>query len=197
MKTRFSNAFVLNVMADDRPGIVASVSKAVAGVQGNIDACSQTVLCGYFTLIIVVSLPEATDAEVLRQAVLKESDASMHLQVQVRRYEPQSLPKAIGEGENFVITAFGPDREGIIRHFSVFLADKGINIIDLYGNRQGDQFVLIGQVRVPQKWDIQMLQADLEQLAMESGYTVRLQHENLFVATNQLRLRTAITPIMR
>jgi hypothetical protein len=33
-----------------------------------------------------------------------------------------------------------------------------------------------------------MLQADLEQLAGEIGHTVRLQHENVFFATNQLRL---------
>jgi hypothetical protein len=33
-----------------------------------------------------------------------------------------------------------------------------------------------------------MLQADLEHLGREQEYTVRLQHENLFIATNQLRL---------
>jgi hypothetical protein len=33
-----------------------------------------------------------------------------------------------------------------------------------------------------------MLQADLEQMGLELGFTVKLQHENIFVATNQLRL---------
>ncbi len=63
-----------------------------------------------------------------------------------------------------------------------------INIVDLYGDRKGEEFVLIGQVQVPKRWDIRMLQADLEQMGEELGFTVKLQHENIFVATNQLRL---------
>jgi len=47
---------------------------------------------------------------------------------------------------------------------------------------------LIGQVEVPTRWDIRMLQADLEQMGQDLGFTVKLQHENIFVATNQLRL---------
>ena len=61
--------------------------------------------------------------------------------------------------------------------------------MDLYGNRQESRFVLVSQVQVPPQWDIGMLQADLEHLGQEMGFTVRMQHENLFVATNELRLR--------
>lgn len=193
MKTRFPNAFVLNVMADDRPGIVAAVSKSIANEGGNVDACSQTVLAGYFTLIIIVSFPKAIEPEQLCQTVLGPASAQRGFQVQVRPFEPTSLPAKSADVENFVITAFGADREGIILRFSSFLADKGINITDLFGSRQGDQFVLIGQVQVPRGWDIRMLQVDLEQLAKEACYTVRLQHENVFVATNQLRL-THVSP---
>jgi predicted amino acid-binding ACT domain protein len=32
------------------------------------------------------------------------------------------------------------------------------------------------------------MQTDLEQMGRELGFTVKLQHENIFVATNQLRL---------
>jgi predicted amino acid-binding ACT domain protein len=48
--------------------------------------------------------------------------------------------------------------------------------------------VLIGQLEIPAHWDIRMLQADLEQMGEELGFTVKLQHENVFVATNQLRM---------
>lgn len=186
MKPRFPHAYVLNVMADDRPGIVATVSRAIQHEGGNIDACSQTVLYGYFTLIMVVSFPQPKEPEALRQAALGGPGNHRGFQVQVRPFDAVRPEPVVGDG--FVITAFGPDREGIIARFSSFLADKGINIVDLFGDRQDDQFVLIGQVRVPPRWDIQMLQADLEHMAAEAGYAVRLQHENVFVATNQLRL---------
>ncbi|MCR4411627.1 MAG: hypothetical protein NUV77_04270, partial [Thermoguttaceae bacterium] len=72
--------------------------------------------------------------------------------------------------------------------FSQYLAGKDINIVDLFGDRKGDEFVLVGQLEVPAKWDIRMLQTDLEQMGQDLGFTVKLQHENVFVATNQLRL---------
>ena len=91
-----------------------------------------------------------------------------------------------------MISAFGEDQPGIVRRFSQYLASKDVNIVDLYGDRNGTQFVLIGQVEVPARWDVPMMQADLEQMGQELGFTVKLQHENVFVATNQLRLTRAI-----
>ena len=69
MMTRFPHGFVLTVMSDDHPGIVAAVSNAVESLGGNIDSCSQTVLGGYFTLIMIVSVPEPIDPEQLAQRV--------------------------------------------------------------------------------------------------------------------------------
>ena len=174
-------------MAEDRPGIVAAVSKVIAGLHGNIDACSQTVLHGYFTLIMVVSFGEKLDPEKLREEVAAAPTKAGNFRVMAM---PFQLPaQTVRDGfDSFVITAFGPDREGIVQRFSRVLADKGINIVDFFGDRRGDQFVLIGQLEVPKRWDITMLQTDLEQIGRESGYAVRLQHENVFVATNQLRL---------
>ena len=93
-----------------------------------------------------------------------------------------------------MITAFGKDQPGIVRRFSQYLAGKDINIVDLYGDRTGDEFVLIGQLEIPTQWDIRMLQTDLEQMGQELGFTVKLQHENIFVATNQLRFDVPYRP---
>ncbi len=181
------HAYVLDVMAEDHPGIVASVSQAVESLGGNIDSCSQTVLGGYFTLIMIVSLPDRIAPDELAERVRTAEGASRPYQVLVYPWQPQP-PAAVTEpSERFVITAFGADQPGIVRRFSQYLAGKDINIVDLYGHRQGEEFVLIGQVEVPKRWDVGMMQADLEQLGQELGFTVKLQHENVFVATNQLR----------
>ncbi len=181
------HAYVLDVMAEDHPGIVASVSQAVESLGGNIDSCSQTVLRGYFTLIMIVSLPERIPAEELAERVRTAEGASRPYQVLVYRWEPQPKSAVPEPTERFVITAFGDDQPGIVRRFSEYLASKDINIVDLYGHREAEEFVLIGQVEVPTRWDVRMMQADLEQLGQELGFTVKLQHENVFVATNQLR----------
>ena len=186
--TRFEHVFVLNVMSDDHPGIVAAVSNAVELLGGNIDSCSQTVLGGYFTLIMIVSVPEEIEAEQLAAEIHRVESSGSAYQVLVRPVLGDNTVTAGEEAGRFVITAFGADRPGIVRQFSQYLAGRDINIVDLYGDRRGDEFVLIGQVEIPARWDIRMLQADLEEMGRELGFAVNLQHENVFVATNQLRL---------
>lgn len=188
MKPKFDNAYVLNVTAEDRPGIVAAVSKAVVAAGGNIDAASQTVLGGYFTLIMIVSFPAPPVEKKLLDDVARPDGRDSGLGVNIRPYRPEADKPLVPDGDNFVVTCFGPDAPGVIFRFSSLLADKGINIVDLYGQLDGGQFVLISQVQIPRRWDLAMLRADLEQLGAEQGYTVRLQHENIFIATNQLRL---------
>ncbi len=185
---RHEHAYVLNVMSDDHPGIVAAVTDAVESLEGNIDSCSQTVLGGFFTLIMIVSLPVAIDPDELAEQIRRSGSTGAGYQVTARRAVPARdfLPK--DEWDGLVITAFGTDQPGIVRRFSQYLAGKDINIVDLYGDRKGEDFVLIGQLEVPKHWDIRVLQADLEQIGDELGFTVKLQHENIFLATNQLRL---------
>jgi glycine cleavage system transcriptional repressor len=186
--TRFEHVYVLNVMSDDHPGIVAAVSDAVEGSGGNIDSCSQTVLGGHFTLIMIVSLPEAVGSDELARRVRDAESMGAEYQVIARPALPPETLKPTEKVDRFVITAFGTDQPGIVRRFSQYLAGKDINIVDLYGDRSGGEFVLIGQLEIPTRWDIRMLQADLEQMGHDLGFTVKLQHENVFVATNQLRL---------
>jgi glycine cleavage system transcriptional repressor len=190
---RFPHVFVLNVMSDDHPGIVAAVSNAVESLGGNIDSCSQTVLGGYFTLIMIVSVPEQVDPECLAQRVRGAESSSLPYQVLVRPALPEDQQAALRSSGRFVISAFGQDQPGIVRRFSQYLAGKDINIVDLYGERRGHDFVLIGQLEVPPCWDIRMLQTDLEEMGRELCFTVKLQHEGIFVATNQLRLPRAVT----
>ena len=191
--TKLPHVYVLNVMSDDHPGIVAAVSDAVEALGGNIDACSQTVLGGYFTLIMIVSLPVAIDPEELAGRVRRAESSGTAYLVLARPALPAKTADALEASDRFVISAFGADQPGIVRRFSQYLASKDVNIVDLYGDRTGDQFVLIGQVQVPAHWDIRMMQADLEQMGAELGFTVKLQHENIFVATNQLRLGLGAT----
>ncbi len=186
MTTRFGHAYVLDVLSDDHPGIVAAVCNTVETMGGNIDSASQTVLGGYFTLIMIVSFPVEVDCERLVETI---SNGRAGFQVLARPFDASASRLAAGPVERFVITAFGRDKTGVIKRFSEYLAGKDINIIDMYGDRRGDDFVMISEVEVPGRWNIAMLQADLEQMGADEGYTVRLQHENVFVATNQLRLK--------
>ncbi len=191
--SRFEHTFVLDVMSDDHPGIVAAVTAAIESMGGNVDSCSQTVLGGYFTLIMIVSFPEAMDAERLCEHVRSTATSGEPYQVLARPVLAKGEWRPREVSDRFVITAFGADQPGIVRRFSEYLAGRDINIVDLYGHIRAEEFVLIGQVEIPTRYDIRMLQADLEQMGSELGFTVKLQHENIFVATNQLRLSRPVS----
>ena len=186
MSKRFPHAYVINVMADDHPGIVSSVSSVIESLSGNIDGCSQTVLGGYFTLIMLVSLPEAIEADVLSEMIRQTNP---DFQVCSRQMKNKVVSASSQDSDNYVITVFGKDKPSIVRKFSAYLADREINIVDLYGAHRGeDEFVLIGQVEVPTHWNLDTLQSELEYMGKELGFTVKLQQQNIFLATNQLRL---------
>jgi predicted amino acid-binding ACT domain protein len=174
-------------MSDDHPGIVAGVSSVVDSLGGNILSCSQTVLDGYFTFITVVDLPGTMEPDELARNIRSIPEWGAGYQVIVRHYEPR--PQTVAASDNvFIITAFGKDRPGIIREFSRYLAGHDINITDLYDGRRDENFVLIGQLTIPPKGNIRNIQSDLEVIGTEFGFTVKVQHNNIFVATNQLRL---------
>lgn len=179
--------YVLSVMSDDHPGIVAGVSSVVDRLGGNILSCSQTVLDGYFTFITIIDLPDSREPAELAQEVRSAPELGADYQVIARYYEQQQQT-TVPTDNVFIITAFGKDRPGIIREFSRYLAGHDINITDLYGARRDENFVLIGQLTIPPKVNIRSIQSDLEITGKEYGFTVKVQHNNIFVATNQLRL---------
>ncbi|MDO5567008.1 MAG: ACT domain-containing protein [Planctomycetia bacterium] len=182
------HGYVLNVMSLDRPGIVAGVSAAISELDGNIKSCSQTVLNGYFTLIMTFSLPKKWKITELEETILK-TEGLKDCQAMIRTMESDASRQADQAQNIFVITAFGKDRKSIVARFSEFFAEKDINIIDLYGDLTPEgEFVLISQIEVDPSHDIRNLQLDLEEMGHELGFTVKLQHNNIFVATNRIRL---------
>ena len=95
MTIRFEHAYVLDVMSDDHPGIVAAVTTAVESLGGNIDSCSQTVLGGFFTLIMIVSVPEPVEPEGLAERVRRAESGGSPFQVLARaRSDGRTLRRA-------------------------------------------------------------------------------------------------------
>jgi len=185
--------YVLNIMSDDHPGIIAAVTSAVEALNANIESSSQTVLGGFFTQIMIVTIPEDIAPEDLQKHVLEHTAKSCRIDVSVRRTTADSLSSE-NKAERFVLTAFGKDQPGVVCRFSEYLSDHEMNILDMYGYRQkntdGDvQFFLTAQVEIPTKWNLALLQCDLQNLGEDINFTVVLQHENIFTATNRVRYR--------
>lgn len=181
----------MTVMAADRVGIVAHIGAAVRELGGAIAEFSQTVMRGFFTVIFLAHFPPGTAAESVRARVAGDGE---DLAVSVRRGSPTPPPEPVGQ--RYILTVHGPDQPGLVAGIGAFLAGRDINIEDMYARRDDEgsgQFVMILQIRCGPERDTRQLQLDLAELADEYGVVAHLQHENVFLATNEVSAVRALS----
>lgn len=177
--------YIVTLLAQDRPGIVRDASSALSSLGGNITRLSQTVVRGYFTIIMSVEMPgERTQSEI-RQAV-ERNGAVGEFEVNVRPYQEPAVCQSC-ETERFTLSMQGQDQPGIIARTTTYLASLNINIEDFYSYVHSGTLLMLAQVSVPVTLDAEEVQKGLEQVGRELGLIVHLQHENIFRATSKVR----------
>lgn len=176
--------YIITVMAQDRVGIIRDVSSALARLDGNITRMSQTVMRGYFTLIVAVEMPDERTQLEIRQAIERTGQVG-EFEVNVRPYVAAPVCESCA-AERFVLSMQGGDRKGIIAGATGYLADRGINIEDVYAYIHEGRALILAQVSVPLKIDIEELQAGLQEALADHGIVAHLQDENIFRATSEV-----------
>ena len=179
---------VLTVMSLDRVGIVAGMTRAIYELGGNVDAISQTVMRGYFTIIVTVNFDADVSKGTLAEAV-RNSGPQGELEVSVKDRAVMAPAPVVPGGDRFVLTIMGPDHKGIVTKITSYLADRNVNIEDFYAYTESGQVVLISELLVPGGVDVENVRMDIEGLLGEQEMSVNLQHENIFIATNQIDFR--------
>lgn len=183
--------YVISVLVPDRVGILRDITAAVADMGANIDAISQTVVEGYFTLILTAAFPAGTAADTVRAQILarfRPDEAS----VIVRPYHAAAAPGA--GGERYVFTITGVDRPGILKRTAAFFADKNINVEDWFVGFENTSVTHIGEISVPSRLDIKQLQDEFACLLSAWGLSGSIQHENIFRVTNEVG---SVQPLLR
>lgn len=119
-----SVSLVLTAIGDDRPGLVESLSQAVADHGGSWQESYMAHLAGKFAGILRAEVP--TDRAASLEAALRQL-ASTGLQVVVEA----SRHQAAGEARSLLLELIGLDHPGIVRDISHALASRGINVDEL------------------------------------------------------------------
>ena len=178
--------FAVSIMTEDRPGIVASVSGCILEMQGNLAAISQTVVNGYFTIILIAEFSSDVTVEIFQKQLLgagREGEYS----VIVREYrEPAAKGAEKCHSQHYVLTITGIDTSGLVYQISNNMAKRGVNIVDISGHREGDQIILVAQLVVPEEIDLMCLQDEFAAFGMKKNISVHLQHINIFKETNRI-----------
>jgi len=162
-----STFLVLTVNGPDRPGLVESVSQAVANHRGSWLESRMARLAGHFVGVLRVSVPEEqVDALTLTLQSLEPES----LQISVARSEPEP---PVSDMRELRLEILGSDRPGIVHDISQALADRGINVDELRTEimsapMSGELlFLANAEILIPPGLSIELLRKDLEALAHE------------------------------
>ena len=119
-----SKNLILTFIADDRPGLVGRLSRAVAEAGGNWLDSRMAHLGGKFAGIAEVEVADGT-AAALEAALAGLADEGFHLVVE----EAGSV--AAAGGHAFELELVGPDHPGIVRDISQCLAERGVSVEEM------------------------------------------------------------------
>jgi glycine cleavage system transcriptional repressor len=178
--------FVISVTSRDRIGIVCDVSTAISKLRGDIADLRQSVLCGYFTMILIASFPAEVAAETIRDRLVAINTPDRPvLEFTVNQVEGPAADEA-GVLENaYMLTASGPDRIGFVATVSSFCARHQINILDLSTAVADGSYIMMLLVDLS-RCDTGDIRRQLKQFGQETGFKVVLQHYDIFKATHEV-----------
>jgi glycine cleavage system transcriptional repressor len=178
------NKYIISVIATDRVGIVYSVTGTVLDLGGNILELSQTVMRGYFTIILEVGFERPRPLKQLADAIL-ERGKRFDLRVLVTEVNEDNGVPRMSEGERFILTVLGDDAPGIIHGIAGCLAAHGVNIIDLHARVEGARFSMVMEALIPLDLTPGTIRAELERYGRDHKIEAYVQHENIFLATTE------------
>lgn len=153
----------------DRPGVVAALTGALAGLDCNLEDTSMTILRGRFAMVLIVAAPDDLGVEAVASALAAPAE-QLRLDVTVR---PSADAAGEVDGATWSLSVYGADRPGIVHRVALALADAGVNIVDLTTRVIGDParpvYAMLLEVVVPAAVDVDGLRARLATVAAELG----------------------------
>lgn len=159
-----SRTFVVSIMAANRIGVLAAVTRAMASLGGNLIEASQTVVHNFFAIVLAGEFPDSVDAGLIDDHI---TDAGRGYGLVVTVKDPQleefsSAPTSDRELRRLVVS--GQDRPGIMPEVSARLAQRSIDICGLYAVRDAESYRIEMQLFVPLDVDQPALCEELENL---------------------------------
>ncbi len=187
---------MISVTAADRVGIVYSVTGALLDLGGNVLELSQTVMRGYFTIILEAGFAEPKSVEEITEAI-RDRGKRFDLRVVVIEVENGRSEPLVAQGERFILTVLGDDSPGIVHNIAGSLAAHGVNIIDLHARVDGTRFSLVMEALIPHDMTPGSIRAELERYGRAHNLEAFVTHENIFAATTEpspVRLGAPLSP---
>lgn len=183
------NKVVISVLGQDRPGIIAAVSRILFEQGCNIENVDQTILQSEFSGIFIATIPLECGLDCLSDALAKGlKPLGQH--VTIKRLEPTKADPRFLNAEPFVLTTRGPDRKGLVSAITAIIAKHGVNVTNLRavfkGGEDPNANFMIYEVDIPSDTDFQTLHTELRAKASELDLEISIQHRKIFETLHRL-----------
>lgn len=181
--------YVISIMCRDRVGLVYEITSAISELGGNIADLRQSVLCGYFTMILLAAFPADVEKRTIERKFAEvDSKSETVIDTAVEKV-PSPLPAATAPPENvYVLTATGSDRVGLVATVTGFCAEHNILILDASTAVSAGEYVMILMIELDDRRAIGQVRTELQQYAEANNLKVVLQHHDIFQAVNEINL---------
>ena len=166
--------FSLQALGRDRPGIVASVSDALASMGWNLEDSSMSILSGQFAIVLVLDAGDIADGRVIEAALASVAeDLDLFIAVRPVTEDPHAF-----EAESMVrIEVHGSDRPGIVAAVAAEIAAVQADICELVSRVVDGEYLMRLRVALPGGGDPAALRSTLNRRAVALGVTCDLTEE--------------------
>ena len=177
---------VISVMSKDRPGIIADITGVILDLGGDLADLNQSVLGGYFTMILLVEFDKNVTAEDVF-AGFSHIKSKTKIEATIKEMEvPIEVEKRHLPTETFIVTVQAENRKGLVKIIGDFFYKRKINVLDLETTRQHKQYIMIFQVDLSQIQSLEVLREELQICADLEELDIVLQHNDIFKATHEV-----------
>jgi len=173
--------WIVTALGQDRPGIVAGVTKVLYWLGCNLEDSAMTRLEGEFAIMLIFSTPSKLTPEALRKAFVP-LERTLHLAIHLKALSKKESHAPRKAGKSHLISVYGADRPGIVFKVSEALAKAGLNITDVHTHRSAgggpSLYMMLLEVEVPATRTPASLETHLKQLAKRLKVQVSLRQSD-------------------
>lgn len=185
------NKVLISVLGSDQPGIMAIVSDVINKRNGNIENLSQTLLNNVFGALLQVQLSEDDNADSLQQAIEAACDGmSLYIRVHSWSETTSDWHQHKPEVQPYIVTAIGPDRQGLVAEIAGKLFTHGVNITHIQAIFKGGDNpmdnLMVFEVDVPRATVMNDLRDALEDIAKRLDLEISVQHRKIFDSVSNI-----------
>ena len=183
-----SKQIIISVMSVDRPGIIAEITDAIYSLNGNLADLNQSVLRGYFNMIIFARFNETITITAIKDKIVSmNKDNPLNVIVQEIDETITNKPPPLPD-DSYIITGQAKDRTGLVASVAAFCKKHNINIIDYDTTLVNNVYSMILEIDLTNAEPAEIIHQQLDTMAQKMNITIVMHNKKFFDTINEISL---------